>query len=466
MIKVLIQQQHSPKSVPTKREEFYGKLALFLIVFLLFVPILQYLPLKIDYMLAGKVKHWIVPLEDLANVGYTRYIKDLYLLSFSMLWPIMVWRLTNNGKKIIHGMMIGLGIEVAILCLGLVGHLEEAVGFLIIAGMRSLLLVHSAMGIAFLIIAYQLIQSKKLLRLLEQFLYFLVTLNFLWVTWQRGQMDWTADFALRLTGLFVNSGDFANYMIGLSMILLLLPVARSMLWRHIMFYFIFAATILSGSRAGIMIVLVVWVTYFFTNSTSLKLKVSWKMLLALLVPVLFIAILLAQNLSGRGSVVESNMEDAKGGRIAAITTTSRMIYNSPLFPVFFGKGLGYGTNTGNIMAFTRGYKHPWLRTTDNTFMTWFLQMGLVGTLALLIIIFSIAHICWRNNKQDTHKLGRLYTIFFIIFLQSFVGNILNQVALVIAIGFAIGLLLSKSESNQMRYLFNTTSNTYIRNNNN
>lgn len=448
MITLLIQEQLSPKYAINKR---FQLLTFWAIVGLIVVPLLQYLPLHIDILLSGKVRHWNLSDGQYKSVGKMRYIKDLYLLGFSILWPLLLLKVADN--RLIQWMLAVIGIEMAIIGLGLVGHIKEPVPILIAAGLRWLLLLHGAVGVVFLIVGYRLFQSKDFMRRFEWLTRAIIIFNFVLVFLQWWQVGFRSVLGLRLAGVFVSAGDLAFYGVGICLVLLVLPMSRH--WKNSLFLLLFATVILSGTRSAMIIVMFIWMASLLI-SFGRSSKLFW-LASPLLMLIFFGTVQLAQHLANRGTLIEGNIEK---GRLQTLISLSKTISESPLFDTFFGKGLGYGTNTAFILQnrfqlTVLSAQHSWQTLTDNTFAGFFLQMGLVGIVTLLLSFFVLGYFSLRSSRREPKKLVALYLIFFVLSIEVITGNIFNQFGFMILLGVVMGFMLSKDGQNQKASVFSS-----------
>ena len=135
-------------------------------------------------------------------------------------------------------------------------------------------------------------------------------------------------------------------------------------------------------------------------------------ILVLLPIVLIVAFVpLTELLAARGSILEFQKEE---GRLVVLKEAMQSMFDGPFFYQFFGKGFGYGTNTAIIFA----ENSPGLEIfyTDNSFLTFFLQFGLLGSIivALLSIIFSHYILSTRKLSLASKILIFYFSIFLVI----------------------------------------------------
>lgn len=424
-------------------------LALWAISVLTIVPLLQYLPVQVDLLLSGKIQTWKLSKEQYQSVGFLRYIKDIYYLGFAFLWPLLLLQLKD--RQIIGAMLIAIGIELFIVCLGLVGHTQDPVPLLLIGGFRWILLLHCAVGTGFLVIGYRLWQVQEALEFFKWLVTSLIFINFVFVFAQWWLIYWPYSSTPRFNGLFPNSGVLAFYMIGICLFLLVLPMAKR--WHHSLFLLVLVTMLLSGSRAGIVIVLFTWLISWLIQSKKMV-NILW-FLSPLLVVALFFSIRIAEHAAGRGTLAETNLE-GEGGRLSHIFRLINVASNSSFFDVFFGKGLGYGTNTAVLLSVQSS---AWQTLTDNMFAVWFLQMGIVGITTLLFYTFLLVYFSLRSAGRNLNKRIVVYTVFFNLLMLSIGGNCFEQFGFMPFLGLVMGFMLSKYQyaNDGMRPLFKNNS---------
>lgn len=190
--------------------------------------------------------------------------------------------------------------------------------------------------------------------------------------------------------------------------------------------------IISGSRTAMIISAILILVMIFISVTKKYDKYYNKIDLGSLVFIAAVFSLLVKGieiLSGRGSILQVNMES---GRIKILID---YLTKSPIGNVLFGSGIGYGTNTGVLLQETETFSSINADIMDGTITTFITQFGVV-TLIFVFIAF-ILFIKWFINNNYKFRVITWALMVIFIGLMMLNGNILEQYSFIIILVYSI-----------------------------
>lgn len=225
--------------------------------------------------------------------------------------------------------------------------------------------------------------------------------------------------AYRFSGAFPGSGNLGCYSIAVMLFLFTIVEEKS-----IKIYYIIAAyvmciflTVASGTRTCIILAVAIFI-YSTIQICGNKMKLSWKLSLLFIVILGMLfgssALALLTKYVGRGSLAISG-----SGRINIFMNT---LNNSSVLQIFFGRGLGVGTNVSITMGL------PDTSISDSTYNLIFTQFGFIGLLIFTTgLLYILIKLFYHSYKKKTQ------CICFIVCVAAMytVGNLFEHIAMII-----------------------------------
>lgn len=225
----------------------------------------------------------------------------------------------------------------------------------------------------------------------------------------------------RMIGLFTNAGTLGSFATGATIV-----ISYSYLTKNIMklksfiFWTImcFILAMSSGSRNAMLNSCMILIIGCIS---SIKIDEKGKNLIIIMLSIFIMPIILGLSIKyiDRGALMESGQ-----GRFTPWIELFRV---SSFIQVFFGQGLGVGTNAAfnlNQCKFVF----------DSTFVTIILQYGIIGLNIFLLYIYNFTYRILLKSKKN-----QMYIIYIILYsiLGLFVGNIFEMYVWIIPLSLVI-----------------------------
>ncbi|MBB3255240.1 hypothetical protein F4827_000552 [Paraburkholderia bannensis] len=415
----------------------------YIVALLFVVGMAQYAPVVIDSIVRGNVQMWTLDSSALDGAGPTRYLKDLFVFGFGASWPIAMIRRRRSAEIAAICSFYFLWI-MAVVSLGLIGFIAELSPVLfLLAGVRWVMLLHCSFGLFLMAKGFpeSPIVQRRLILLLLAF----GILNVYVANKQASLGVALSSVALvqsRVTGLFSNAGIAG--MFGLALAIFSVMLDRALAWQRIgLVAAAFVTALLSGTRFAVLsITLLVgvlgWELIVHHAEKHRKMLLTVMTIpLALSAAVVGYVSLMAA--AGRGDIVGTQLE--KGGRIANAVSTLTDLGSADLGELFFGRGLGIGTNTAIGYLQANGidpnqFRFNW--QIDNGFITLTFQIGVIGLLLFVTGMFAFLR---KVKPQRSRRLRIRYWAMLIILIITFSGgNILEHYFLLTSFFIGFGTI--------------------------
>lgn len=414
------------------------------IVWLVFaVGMMQYVPTVVDGVLSGNFTRWALSGENLEDAGVVRYIKDAYLLAVSFVWPLLLTKIFL--PKPLQQMVKGYGVWLLLVFVfGFVPYMySDTPAFVAIAGLRWLLLLHAAFGVFILSAANVTLKpGRSPLIPLSAFAIFLV-INLVVAALQFGQIDEGAFGNVRAYGLFANAGVLSALAVGLAAVGLAHPGAsrRSILVYTVTCWLVAAFT---GSRHGMICITFIIMYAAFLPSymrQSKRNRLGMGLVILLVSPLfMFLGYQYLNDLVGRGDLLSQQF--GEGGRAANLASSLADILDADWSQIFFGAGLGVGTNSSYTLSVQRDIvpeSIPFNYLVDNGMVTLLFQIGFIGS---AVFWSGFALFFLRLRLLLGRQAGYILILFLGIFLLTMLaGNFFEQIYLMMGFAVAMGYLL-------------------------
>jgi hypothetical protein len=416
-----------------------------LLMLTMLAGLVQYAPTAIDFLRSGNVQVWNLELDTVADAGPVKYIKDLFVLCLGLAWPIAVLYLLPGPslRKLIARYLFWL---FALVSVGLLAYATQGhPAYFLVAGLRWLLLAHSAFGL-FVIASQQAMPPKIQTRVIR----WLCVLGFadlgvaLLQMASVGALGHLSLGAVRMTGFFNNAAIGGYFGLALALIAYQLQDAAAR-WRLLLQAMALAIALSSGTRFAMIAVFLV-MSAFVYERLSLSQTQAWRHL-AILLPPLALALgaqayLLMQSSVGRGDLVGSQLEE--GGRIANLQRWFEGLPETSMEEFLFGQGLGVGTNTLLTILSASGDTAGGVDMTelqiDNAFVSNYFQFGFIGSLILWGGVAGL--IGFVRQRQPPYSGLRLTVIGLVFLLSTFTLNCFEQYYLVFGFMASLAFLLN------------------------
>ena len=414
----------------------------YLLPLIFIIGLAQYGVTAIQNVLSGNVVMWTMDSETMESAGPLRYVKDAFLLILAFIWPIYVAKLRSPvGIRKLYGYYF-----VWLPCIALFGVLGIAIGysppFFLAPGFRWLMLLHSAVGVFFLMRGISSLRRQQS-HILWLFIAMAV-LDALVILMQIRAGASIGDVRLagsRLTGMFNNAGIAAFF--GFSIALCGMCLTRTSIRQRatltaLSLFIAFA----SGTRSMMILIFVIFIIQINAVMISYNLK-KYSTIILFGTTIFFSVVgwLSYQSMIdsvGRGGILETQL--GEGGRISNFFGMLKTLYAADYGELLIGRGIGIGTNTayGMLKAvdiYPEMYRFNWL--IDNSFLTQFFQFGAIGSLLFWAGIFAFLYETGRK-LSSTHKLHHRLASSFLVFIL-FAGNPFEHYFLIMGFSIAIGL---------------------------
>ncbi|MFM0166046.1 O-antigen ligase family protein [Paraburkholderia sediminicola] len=413
------------------------------LIFALFaVGIAQYAQVAIDSLAHGTgVYIWNLDDAELQGAGPVKYLKDLSILSFALIWPVAMGasRFPAGTRKLLS---IYFAWLIALVCLGLVGFVAQWSPMLFLpAGIRWMILLHTSFGLFLFAGGLKTngaVQTRLLVMLgaLGAFDAYVVLQQYR----TRAQLQDVLLSADRLIGLFSNAAVAGMFALSLGCMALILD--RGARWSRISVMALAALIAISSGTRFAMLSISLLSGVFVWEFVDAKLRRNNRMLfLVIAVPVSLCLVVVGYatmvNAVGRGDVI-TNQLDA-GGRLFNLKIVAQNLMEAQPGELLFGRGLGVGTNTAVKSISQTGIdptQYRFNELIDNTFVTLIFQMGIVGCLLFSI---GVAIFLWNIRPRRSKKASIRFVAFLLISIAACMdSNVLEQFYLMTTLAVAFG----------------------------
>jgi len=416
-----------------------------LLMLMMLAGLVQYAPTAIDFLRSGNVQVWNLELDTVANAGPVKYIKDLFVLCFGLAWPFAVLYLQPGPsmRRLIGRYLFWLFglVSVGLLAYATQGH----PAYFLVAGLRWLLLAHSAFGL-FVVASQQAMPPLVQTGVLR----WLCVLGFADLSVALLQMASVGALghlslgSVRVTGFFNNAAIGGYFGLALALLAYQLQDAGPR-WRLLLQAVALAIALSSGTRFAMISVFLV-MSAFVYERLSLSQTPTWRQLAVLLPPLALAlgaqAYLLMQSAVGRGDLVGSQLEE--GGRIANLQRWYDGLPDTSMEEFLFGQGLGVGTNTLLTILSSSGDAAGGVDMTelqiDNAFVSNYFQFGFIGSLVLWGGVMGL--IAFVRQRQAPHSGLRLTVLVLVFLLSTFTLNCFEQYYLVFGFMASLAFFLN------------------------
>lgn len=179
---------------------------------------------------------------------------------------------------------------------------------------------------------------------------------------------------------------------------------------------------LTGSRSALIVsMFILLICTYILITRGIKNKRIYMNILAILCSLIMAPTMISvvESMAKRGSILEANKES---GRIKVILD---YVKDEKSSDVFFGKGIGYGTNTAVIFKDTESYEGE-VATMDGTINTMITQFGIVTTAVILFLITMGLIYYFKFGPKIDFMIN--FAIIFTFILLCFTANIFEEYA--------------------------------------
>jgi hypothetical protein len=351
-------------------------------VALLVIAAFQYLPVAMTASFGGEHLYWSLPPDLVAKAGWYHQGRDIILVVYGCLWPILVKR--SNEIMSYSAWMIGVVV------LGTVAYvLGNGYWPIYLAGVRWLVGLNAAFGI-YLMVAHRGFSQAEF-RVVVWTTIFVELVSCALTMLQLRAVGLGGFGTARLPGVFVTGGTSGYFAFSAALIASLAGGGRLPVASKLCYFLALLEAAASGTRFALIAIVpllyidtVRWLRgkgFFQSRSIETLLHVS-------VIPILLaLSVGFAAMASGRGGVITDQASDM--GRSASLSLAYDTIRQTGSFGKYmFGAGLGQGTNTAEIMLASGIQRPDWQILVDNMFVTTFLQFGIIGTLFVCFGFFG------------------------------------------------------------------------------
>ena len=428
----------------------------YIIPLLLFAGVAQYALVAVNMIIFGEISLWTLESDVLEASGPLRYIKDLVVVLVAVAWVIFIptFNLSSELVSLLRTYFFWLTF---ILIIGLIAFLLDYSPITFFpAGFRWLLLLHSAFGI--FLISSALAVSTKSHVIIFRFILVLLALDTYAVLLQFASASSLYDLAFgaaRLPGLFSNAGIAAFFVIAITLISGQLDGISLNARMAVTALCVFLA-LSSGTRFATMAIFIFLLlqllekTHYSNPRLGGLIKIMLVPIFILLISFGYEALL---NQVDRGNAISDQF--GSGGRVANFIESIDMLSDGDIGELLIGRGLGIGTNTAYSSILSAGINPETYRfniLVDNSFLTCFFQIGLVGS---LIFWYGLGKFIFlvRPRKSKIAKIRFAGTI-LVIFLTVVLGNPFEHFFLMMSYAIALSCIYwtDRLSNNKVRNL--------------
>ena len=223
--------------------------------------------------------------------------------------------------------------------------------------------------------------------------------------------------AYRFSGAFPGSGNLGCYAIAAMLLVITVQAERIVKGAFLADVLCIFLSIASGTRTCMILAMAIFI-YSIIQIYGDKFRISWKV--SLVLTIIFVIAF--------GSSAISKMSDYVGRGELGISGIGRIrifmnnINESTAFQMFFGRGLGVGTNA----ALTMNLENT--SVSDSTYNLIFTQFGLIGLILFTVAIIGILTKIFRYSYE---KKSQALCFILCVAAMYVVGNLFEHIAMII-----------------------------------
>jgi hypothetical protein len=354
-----------------------------------------------------QAEYWAISAEKMEEVGLQRYVKDAYLILFSLLW-VSLYIKAGGRIKIIYYL---LGLELTFISIGLIGHVLNFNGDFIFAGLRWMVLLHCSIGM-YLLVAEIKEGSLKLTKL-DLAIKALLLLSVIVGVIQWLSIGLPMLGAFRFYSIYSNAGVFGYTMVGVA--LYFLVSSRHFPSRLVLLLLCLLGGVLSGTRSSMLLISTSILVSLLPDKKLSKGSGVIVMFFTLFLLGLFSFIVsVVDDISQRGKIADNL--SAEGGRVQNIYVFFENLSDYGFMQNVFGRGLGSGTNSIKILGANQALFTQWDLPVDNTILPIYQQFGIVGLLFSFVLAMRYLPSFFLNNESFQYKVVGWYFAFSLVVL--------------------------------------------------
>lgn len=412
----------------------------YLLPLILLAGVVQYSFVAYSAILSGSVSLWTVDSSELTSAGPLRYIKDVLIFFVSIAWLIVLPTLSLPREliRLIHIYFLWL---IAVIGIGLIGFMLGYSPLLFLpSGLRWLLLLHAAFGV--FILSSTLVIDKTRHEFIFKFLLTILLVNGYTTLLQFKSASSALTLALgasRLTGLFSNAGVAAGFALAVALLISQLDGVGLKKRIAVTFLCLFLA-LSSGTRYATSAVFLIILSQFWEmmGKGGKGFRVNRKIVF---VPLALVAIFIGYQALisqvDRGDAISQQF--GEGGRAGNFLVTINMLSSANIGELFFGRGLGIGTNTAMSNLLANGIdtdQYRFNKLVDNSLLTGIFQFGLFGSLVFWFGIWKF--ISFTKPKYSSLAKPRFLVTVTAILMTVVLGSPFEQYFLMMAFASSLG----------------------------
>jgi hypothetical protein len=412
----------------------------YLLPLILLTGVAQYSFVAYSAIMSGNVSNWTVDSSELTSAGLLRYIKDAMIVGVAIAWLFLLptLRLPREIIRLIHSYFLWLA---SVISIGLIGFiLGYSPLFFLPAGLRWILLLHAAFGV--FILSSTLVIDKTRHKFIFRFLLAIVLVNGYATLLQFKAISSAFDLALgasRLTGLFSNAAVAGYFALAIALLIGQLDGIRLKNRIAATFLCLFLA-LSSGTRLATGAVFLILLSQFWEmmGTSGKGFKTNRKIVffpLALIAIFIGYQALISQ--VDRGGAISQQFDE--GGRAANFLVSINILTSANIGELFFGRGLGIGTNTAITALLANGVdpnQYRFNTLIDNSLLTSMFQFGLFGSLVFWFGIWKFITI--TKPKYSSLVRPRYLVTVTVILMTVVLGNPFEQYFLMMAFASVLG----------------------------
>lgn len=402
----------------------------------------QYSLVAYSAIVSGSVTLWTIDGSELNSVGIFRYVKDALIVGVSIAWLFVLPKL-HLPRELIRLIKIYFGWLVCVIGIGLVGFfLEYSPLFFLPAGLRWILLMHAAFGVFILssTLVIDGFRHKFIFRVLLVIVLIDVYATLLQFKYASSAYNLALGVA-RLTGVFSNAAVAGYFSLAIVLIVSHLD-SISLKKRVVVTLICLILALSSGTRLATAAVFFIMLGQFLEVMESGG-KEFRRYKKIIFIPIAIAAIFIGyQSLIsqvGRGDAISQQFD--KGGRAANFLIVVNSLSSAGIGELFFGRGLGIGTNTAIGTLLANGVdpmRYRFNLLIDNSLVTGMFQFGIFGSLVFWYGIWNFISFA-KPRYLSVAKSRYLITITIIMMVVVF-GNPFEQYFLMMAFSSALGAI--------------------------
>lgn len=409
-----------------------------LFILLLLFTCIPYIYLALFNLINKNVVFWSFGVSALSISGLPGSIPHFKDVFCCMLFFIVISIHSRRNKKVFFGFSFILLWGVVLFLISSVVNDYSIIEIFqhIVAGVREYLYIFTA--IMFLnIMLLNSGNNRVIIYSIIKIHYFILALQTIIAFWNLlifGNVNMAGTGGLRIVGAFGNSGSLGYYTVGAAFFSSVICSYKEICGKFsalLQFLMILFLSFASGMRlAQIIVIMFVIITlidslYNIIHLNRKTIMPTIGVLLLLLVPI-FLQIIISRT--------------ARGGlSLSAVSRVDTILFllNQKLFFLFFGSGIGVGTNA--IILFQTSDS----RIYDGTFSMIVGQFGVVG---LILFVLFCCHLFHKILSKSGNKKIYVYAIIISLMLVFISGNFFEQYSLVLWTATSIYFILTVRDS--------------------